>query len=37
LLRLNVEARTGQEIDEIVGLISKIVHAQMPSDTEAAT
>jgi len=37
LLRLNVEARTGQEIDEIVGLISNIVHAQMPSDTEAAT
>jgi phosphomannomutase len=37
LLRLNVEARTSQEIDEIVGLISKIVHAQMPSDTEAAT
>jgi len=37
LLRLNVEARTSQEIDEIVGLISKIVQAQMSSDTEAAT
>jgi hypothetical protein len=37
LLRLNVETRTSQEIDEIVGLISKIVQAQMSSDTEAAT
>jgi phosphomannomutase len=37
LLRLNVEARTTDEVDEIVGLISKIVQAQTSSDTEAAT
>jgi phosphomannomutase len=37
LLRLNVEARTTEEIDEIVGLISQIVGAQISSDTEAAT
>jgi phosphomannomutase len=37
LLRLNVEARTSDEIDEIVGFISQIVQAQTSSDTEAAT
>jgi phosphomannomutase len=35
LLRLNVEARSTEEIDEIVGLISRTVGAQIPSDTEA--
>ena len=37
LLRLNVEARTTEEVDEIVGLVSKTIAAQTPSDTEAAT
>jgi phosphomannomutase len=37
LLRLNVEARTAEEVDEIVGLVSNTVAAQTPSDTEAAT
>ena len=37
LLRLNVEARTAEEVDEIVGRISQIVQAQMSSDTEAST
>jgi phosphomannomutase len=37
LLRLNVEARTTEEVDEIVELVSKIVQAQPSSDTEAAT
>jgi phosphomannomutase len=37
LLRLNVEARTTEDVDEIVGLVSKTVQAQTPSDTEAAT
>lgn len=37
LLRLNVEARTTEEVDEIVGLVSKIVQAQSSSDTEEAT
>jgi phosphomannomutase len=37
LLRLNVEARTIEEVDEIVGLVSKIVQAQTSSDTEATT
>lgn len=37
LLRLNVEARTIEEVDEIVGLVSKIVQAQTPSGTGANT
>jgi phosphomannomutase len=37
LLRLNIEARTAEEVDEIVGLISQIVQAQISSDTEAST
>jgi phosphomannomutase len=37
LLRLNVEARTIEEVDEIVGIVSKIVQAQSSSDTGAAT
>lgn len=37
LLRLNVEARTIEGVDEIVGLVSKVVQAQTPSDTGAAT
>jgi phosphomannomutase len=37
LLRLNVEARTTEEVDEIVGLVSQIVQAEISSDTEAAT
>ena len=37
LLRLNVEARTIEEVDEIVGQVSKQVAAQIASDTEAAT
>ena len=37
LLRLNVEARTTEQVDEIVGQISEIVQAQISSDTEAAT
>ena len=37
LLRLNVEARTTEEIDEIVGLVSQIVQAQISSDTKAST
>ncbi|MFG1930544.1 phosphomannomutase/phosphoglucomutase [Mycobacterium sp. NPDC048908] len=31
LLRLNVEARTTEEVDEIVGLISQTVKAQLPA------
>jgi phosphomannomutase len=40
LLRLNVEARTTEDVDEIVGQVSDIVaegQVQMSSDTEAAT
>jgi phosphomannomutase len=37
LLRLNVEARTTEEVDEIVALVSKIVQAQTSSDSEAGT
>jgi phosphomannomutase len=40
LLRLNVEARTTEDVDEIVGQVSNIVapgQVQMSSDTEAAT
>jgi phosphomannomutase len=37
LLRLNVEARSTAEVDEIVGLISQIVQAEVSSDTGAAT
>ena len=37
LLRLNVEARSTEEIDEIVGLITQVVGAQIASGTEAAT
>jgi phosphomannomutase len=36
LLRLNVEARTTEEIDDIVGLVSESVAAQNSSGTEAA-
>jgi len=32
LLRLNVEARSTDEVDEIVGQVSKQVHAQVSSD-----
>ena len=37
LLRLNVEARSTEEVDEIVGLVSQVVQAQISSGTEAAT
>lgn len=37
LLRLNVEARTTEEVDEIVGQVSEIVRARTPSTSEAAT
>ena len=37
LLRLNVEARSVEEVDEIVGQVSNQVQAQIASDTEAAT
>jgi phosphomannomutase len=40
LLRLNVEARTTEDVDEIVGQVSNVVtegQVQMSSDTEAAT
>ena len=36
LLRLNVEARTTEEVDEIVGLVSQMVKAQVSPDSEAA-
>ncbi|KUI19198.1 phosphoglucosamine mutase [Mycobacterium sp. GA-1285] len=36
LLRLNVEARTVDEVDEIVGQVSDIVRARMPSTSEVA-
>ena len=35
LLRLNVEARSTEEVDEIVGQVAR--SAQIASDTEAAT
>jgi phosphomannomutase len=37
LLRLNVEARTIEEVDEIVGQISRVVQAQISSNSEAST
>jgi phosphomannomutase len=37
LLRLNVEARSTEEIDEIVGLITQLVGVQISSGAEAAT
>jgi phosphomannomutase len=37
LLRLNVEARSTEEVDEIVDLVSEMVQAQTPSDAEVAT
>jgi phosphomannomutase len=37
LLRLNVEARTTEEVDEVVAQVSEQVQAQISSDTEAAT
>jgi phosphomannomutase len=37
LLRLNVEARSIEEVDEIVGVVSQQVHSQTASDTEAST
>jgi len=37
LLRLNVEARTTEEVDEIVGQVSRTVQAQTPSDTGQST
>jgi len=37
LLRLNVEARSTEEVDEIVGVVSQQVHSQTASDTEAST
>lgn len=37
LLRLNVEARSTEEVDEIVGQVSDTVRARVPSNSEAAT
>ncbi|MGV0715339.1 phosphomannomutase/phosphoglucomutase [Mycolicibacterium sp. XJ662] len=37
LLRLNVEARTVEEIDTIVGQVSQTVDAQMPEESGAVT
>ncbi|MGV0642902.1 phosphomannomutase/phosphoglucomutase [Mycolicibacterium sp. XJ879] len=37
LLRLNVEARTVEEIDTIVGQVSRTVNAQMPEESGAVT
>jgi len=37
LLRLNVEARSPEEVDEIVGLVSQEVQAQIASESEAST
>ncbi|MGE2720913.1 phosphomannomutase/phosphoglucomutase [Mycolicibacterium celeriflavum] len=37
LLRLNVEARTTEEVDAIVGQVSDTVRAQVPSNSGAAT
>jgi phosphomannomutase len=37
LLRLNVEARSVEEVDEIVGQVSEQVQAQISLDTEAST
>jgi phosphomannomutase len=37
LLRLNVEARSTEEVDEIVEVVSQQVHSQTSSDTEAST
>lgn len=37
LLRLNVEARSTDEVDEIVGEVSDTVRARVPSNAEAAT
>jgi phosphomannomutase len=37
LLRLNVEARSTDEVDEIVGLVSQQVEAQASSDAEVST
>jgi phosphomannomutase len=37
LLRLNVEARSTEEVDEIVDLVSEMVQAQTPSGAEVAT
>lgn len=37
LLRLNVEARSAEEVDEIVGQVSEAVRAQTASESQAAT
>ncbi|HEX2399456.1 MAG TPA: phosphomannomutase/phosphoglucomutase [Mycobacterium sp.] len=37
LLRLNVEARTAEAVDEIVGQVSRLVGTQNPSESKAAT
>lgn len=37
LLRLNVEARSTDEVDEIVGQVSDTVRARVPSNSEVAT
>ncbi|KUI45273.1 phosphoglucosamine mutase [Mycobacterium sp. IS-1590] len=37
LLRLNVEARTTDEIDQIVGQVSETVSGRVPSDSEVVT
>ncbi|HEY6649327.1 MAG TPA: phosphomannomutase/phosphoglucomutase [Mycobacterium sp.] len=37
LLRLNVEARTAEAVDEIVGHVSRLVGTQNPSESKAAT
>jgi phosphomannomutase len=37
LLRLNVEARTTEEVEAVVGQIAKTIHDRISSDSEAAT
>jgi phosphomannomutase len=37
LLRLNVEARTTEEVEAVVGQIAKTIHGGISSDSEAAT
>jgi phosphomannomutase len=37
LLRLNVEARTTEEVEAVVGQIAKTIHGRISSDSEAAT
>jgi phosphomannomutase len=37
LLRLNVEARTTEEVEAIVGQVAKTIQGEISSDSEAAT